>query len=156
MTLAPFMLGISLLESSVQQHILPLRCKQIGGRVVDGCLEIDRDDPSNFKQVKGSVHILLRACGCKKGCTTIRCSCIKVGTKCGPGCKCTDFQSTPSARSQSSEPDNDVELQELQDDQSVRQAYSMELVDDMNDGGAESDNEQDEDILTSFEPEDDN
>ena len=98
---------------------------------------------------------MLRGCECKKGCTTKRCSCFKVGTKCGPGCKCTDCQNTPSVRSQSSEPDSDVELEELQDDQSVRQAYSMELVDDTDDGGAESD-EQEEDILTSFEPEDDN
>ena len=56
-TLALFILGISLLESSMQQHILPLRC-EFGWRVVDGCLEIDWDDPSNFEQVKESVRLV--------------------------------------------------------------------------------------------------
>ena len=31
---------------------------EIGWKVVDGCLEIEWDDPSNFEQVKESVRLL--------------------------------------------------------------------------------------------------
>ncbi len=48
---------------------------ECGWKVVEGCLEIDWDDPGNFEQVKESVHLLLRGCGCKKGCCNNRCSC---------------------------------------------------------------------------------
>ena len=82
---------------------------------------------------------------------------VQAGTKCDPGCKCVDCQNIPSARSPSSATDDhEVELEELQDDQSVRQAYNLELVDDIDDAGTESDCEQDEENLSLFEPEDDN
>ena len=53
----------------------------IGWKVVDGCLEIEWDDPSNFEQVKESVRLLLRRCGCKKGCNNRRCSCFKASDR---------------------------------------------------------------------------
>ena len=48
-------------------HLLDVN--EFGWKVVEGCLEIDWDDPSNFEQVKESVCLSLRGCGCKKGCT---------------------------------------------------------------------------------------
>ena len=65
-------------------HLLDVN--KFGWKVVDGCLEIEWDDPSNFEQVKESVCLLLRRCGCKKGYNNRRCSCFKAGGKCGPGC----------------------------------------------------------------------
>ena len=62
-------------------HLLDVN--EFGWKVVDGCLEIDWDDSSNFEQVKESVHLLLKGCGCKKGCCNNRCSCFKAGVKCG-------------------------------------------------------------------------
>ena len=59
-----------------------LDVNEFGWRVVEGCLEIDWDDPSNTEQVKESVRLLLRGCKCKKGCNN-RCSCFKSGVKCG-------------------------------------------------------------------------
>ena len=47
-------------------HVLDVN--EFGWKVVDGCLEIEWVDPSNFEQVKESVHPLLRGCCCKKGC----------------------------------------------------------------------------------------
>ena len=41
-----------------------------GEKVRKGCLEIDWDDDQNSEQVKENVHLLLRGCGCKKGCNT--------------------------------------------------------------------------------------
>ena len=49
-----------------------------------------------------------------------------------------------------------MELEELQD-QNVRQAYNLELVDDIDDTGTESDHEQEDELSpTLLEPEDDN
>ena len=88
---------------------------------------------------------MLCGCGCKKGCTTKRCSCFN-------GVDCHNVSSAGGATD-----DNEVELKELQNDQSVRQAYKLELVDAIDDTGTESDHEQDDDGLSPslFEPEDD-
>ena len=61
-------------------HLLDVN--EIGWKVVDGYLEIEWDDPNNFEQVKERVRLLLRGCGCKKGCNNRRCSCFKAGGKC--------------------------------------------------------------------------
>ena len=69
---------------------------EFGWKVVEGCLEIDWGDPSNFEQVKESVRLLLRGCGYKRGCSNKRCSCFKAGLKCGAGCRCVNCQNFPS------------------------------------------------------------
>ena len=75
------------------------------------------------------MRLLLRGCGCKKGCSNKRCSCFKAGVKCGPGCRCTNCENLPSSRSQPDDQDeNEVEQEELQGDRSLRQAYNSELV----------------------------
>ena len=66
--------------------------------------------------MKESVHLLLRGCGCKKGCCNNRCSCFKAGVKCGPGCRCTNCDNLPKSRNQPD--DNGVE--QLQDDLDLR------------------------------------
>ena len=45
-------------------HLLDVN--EFGWKVVEGCLEIDWDEPSNFEHVKESVRLLLWGCGCKK------------------------------------------------------------------------------------------
>ena len=99
--------------------------------MIDNCLEIDWDDPRNLEQVKESVRLLLHGCACKKGCTTKRCLCYKAGLKCGAGCRCANCQNFPSCRSQPSEPNNEVEQEELRQDISLRQMYNSEMVDDV-------------------------
>ena len=56
------MLGATFLIASRQWN---LDVNDFGWKVKDGRLEIDWDDPQNFEQVKESVHLLLRGCGCK-------------------------------------------------------------------------------------------
>ena len=120
-----------------------------GWKVVDGSLVIDWDDPENIEQVKESVRVLLRGCGCKRGCSTRRCSCCKAGRKCGPGCRCSNCQNVPSSTQVSStsqtETSDDVEQEELMDDSNIRQLHHDELVDDDDDGEIVSDVD-DEDV----------
>ena len=99
-------------KHAAMQH---LDVNEFGWRVVEGCLEIDWDDPRNTEQVKESVRLLLWGCKCKKGYNNRRCSCFKSGIKCGPGCRCANCENLPSSiGSQPDKPyDNDVEQQEL-------------------------------------------
>ena len=39
--------------------------------------------------------LIRRGCGCKSGCSSVRCKCKKSGTHCGPGCKCTGCTNLP-------------------------------------------------------------
>ena len=109
------MLGVTHLEPSMQQcnTYQLLDVNKFGWRVVEGCLEIDWDDPRNTEQVKESVRLLLRGCKCKKGYNNRRCSCFKSGIKCGPGCRCANCENLPSSRSQPDKPYKNVEQQEL-------------------------------------------
>ena len=120
-----------------------------GWKVVNGSLVIDWDDPENIEQVKESVRVLLRGCGCKSGCSTRRCSCCKAGRKCGPGCRCSNCQNVPSSTQVSStsqtETSDDVKQEELMDDNNVRQLHHDELVADDDDGEIVSDVD-DEDV----------
>ena len=68
------------------------------------------------EQVKESVHLLLRGCGCKKGCCNNTCSYFKAGVKCGPGCRFTNCENLPKSRNQPD--DNGVE--QVQDDVDLR------------------------------------
>ena len=90
-----------------------------GWKVREGWLEIDWDDDHNSEQVKENVHLLLRGCGCKKGCNTKRCSC-KAGRHCGPGCVCSLCEDVPSSiqvsRTPETETSDEVEAEELEDD----------------------------------------
>ena len=108
-------------------HLLDVN--EFGWKVVDGVLEIDWDDPSNTEHVKESVRLLLRGCGCKKGCSNKRCSCFKASVKCGPGCRCNNCENLPSSRTQSEDQDrNEVEQEELQGDRTLRHTYYSELL----------------------------
>jgi len=64
----------------------------------------------------------MKGCSCKKGCTTMRCSCVKKGSPCGPGCNCRDCNTTTvpdntevsmdsDSESSDSDSDNNIETQ---------------------------------------------
>lgn len=57
--------------------------------------------------------------------TTRKCSRFKVDTKCESVCKHVDCQNIPSTRSPSESANHDMELEELQDNQTVRQVFSI-------------------------------
>ena len=51
-------------------------------------VEIVWDSPENITSIRDNVKHLDRGCGCKGGCKTKRCSCVKAGEECGIGCRC--------------------------------------------------------------------
>ena len=132
-----------------------------GWKVVEGGLVVEWDDPENCEQVKESVRLLLRGCGCKRGCNTKRCSCCKAERRCGPGCRCSNCQNVPSSPQVSGagtsvmETSDDIEQEELVDDNNVRQSYHTELVDDNDGGEPVSDEDDDEMNLADGEFDDD-
>ena len=42
----------------------------------------------NITAVQRRVEHALKGCKCKTGCATRRCTCMKEGRSCGPGCQC--------------------------------------------------------------------
>ena len=80
------------------------------------------------------MRLLLRRCGCKKGCDTKRCSCCKAGRHCGPGCRCSLCDNDPSSiqvsRTPETETSDEVETEELEDDINIKHQYHTEMVED--------------------------
>ena len=62
----------------------------VGKQPDPNTLEIDWDSTSdaNVAQVRTTVALIKKGCGCKTGCLSARCKCKKGGNHCGPGCKC--------------------------------------------------------------------
>ena len=59
-------------------------------------LLIDWDSDENIAQVRSTVALIKKGCGCKTGCISARCKCKKGGKYCGPGCKCVRCCNLPS------------------------------------------------------------
>lgn len=53
------------------------------------------DTEENIKSKQSRVALLLRGCGCKKGCETWQCSCRWLGNECRPGCRCVNCYNRP-------------------------------------------------------------
>ena len=142
--------------SSNSYYTLPLNDN--GWKVTEGCLEIDWDDDQNSEQVKENVRLLLRGCGCKKGCNTKRCSCCKAGRKCGPGCRCSHCENVPSSiqvsRTPETETSDEVETEELEDDINIRHQYHTEMVEYEDGAEIASDSEDTEDHPADSDSED--
>ena len=54
------------------------------------------DTEESRRKVKERVMLLLKGCGCKSGCKSGRCGCIKRRVACGPGCRCINCINTES------------------------------------------------------------
>lgn len=72
----------------------------------NGNLDIFGDTLENRKKVKEKVRLLLNGCGCKSGCRTSRCGCMKIGSVCGPGCRCINCGNIDDVRGESEEEHN--------------------------------------------------
>ena len=53
-----------------------------------GILDVTWDTSDNITAVQRRVEHALKGCKCKTGCATRRCTCMKEGRSCGPGCQC--------------------------------------------------------------------
>ena len=60
-----------------------------GWVITSGQLQLEWDSPENIQRTRNSVAFLTHGCGCKTGCRTCRCKCVKAGQHCGPGCGCS-------------------------------------------------------------------
>ena len=61
----------------------------------DGSLVICWDTEESRRKVKERVMLLLKGCGCKSGCKSGRCGCIKRRVACGRCINCTNTESIP-------------------------------------------------------------
>ena len=64
----------------------------------NGKVQVDWDSPENLEKTRESVAFLTHGCGCKTGCSTARCKCVKMGRLCGPGCTCSRTMECQNAR----------------------------------------------------------
>lgn len=97
-------------------------------------LEIDWDSQENVENVRYRVSLLTKGCGCKKGCQNARCSCVKRGDKCGPGCtriNCCNIPTTKKAsdllQMEIENTDGDEDESEGEDDINKLMAESLDL-----------------------------
>ena len=60
------------------------------GWVIDtATVKVEWDSQENLEHTRDSVAFLIHGCGCKTGCSTARCKCVKAGRLRGPGCACS-------------------------------------------------------------------
>ena len=84
-------------------------------------LEIDWDSAENIAQIRTTVALVKKGCGCKTGCVSARCKCRKQGNHCGPGCKCLRCCSLPVLA-----PANISNINETSDESSSEEELSTE------------------------------
>ena len=70
-------------------HITLLPMDWFGWTTATGTVQVEWDSAENMQKTRESVAFLTQDCGCKTGCGTARCKCVKSGQLCGPGCSCT-------------------------------------------------------------------
>ena len=70
-----------------------------GWKVENGELKIDWESNENMAQVRQTVALIRKGCGCKTGCKSPRCKCKRAGSYCF-GCKCIDCQNLPDSSPQ--------------------------------------------------------
>ena len=101
-------------------------------------LAIDWDSEANITQVRTTVALIKKGCGCKTGCLTARCKCKRGGNHCGPGCKCLRCCNLPDSESSEMIVDESEDL-ESEDPESDSDDLEREVDDIMNDifGGSD-------------------
>ena len=122
-----------------------------GWKVVEGKLECDWESFQNQAAVRERVGLLFRGCSCSSvtACSTRRCSCMKKGVKCGPGCRCRNCSNAPSAPSATTSAAHlqvdvlELEEEELVQDDFLRRECGEELVIEDNSSTSELDDEED-------------
>ena len=130
-------------NQAARNHMRLLDITQYGWKIVDGKLECDWESVENREAVRQQVGLLFRGCSCSSvtACSTRRCSCVKKGNKCGPGCRCKNCGNTPSGtgtQQQSSDALVEIEEEELLHDDSLRREYGEVCVSDEEGGGSDS------------------
>ena len=76
-------------------HIQLPPLEKYGWKIEERSLVVEWDMEENIKSIQSCVALILRGCGCKKGCETRQCSCKWLGNECGPGCRCVNCYNRP-------------------------------------------------------------
>ena len=76
--------------SCIQLFSIPIALTEYGWvrQESTGILDVTWDTSDNITAVQRRVEHALKGCKCKTGCATRRCTCMKEGRSCGPGCQC--------------------------------------------------------------------
>ena len=97
--------------------------------------------------VRHQLGLLFQGCACSSvtACSTRRCSCVKKGNKCGPGCRCKNCGNTPGVSGTQQQSSDEIEEEELLHDDSLRREYGEVCVSD-EEGGDSGSSVSDADI----------
>ena len=125
-------------SQALQNHMTLLDLTQYGWMVVEEKLECDWESAENQTAVRERVGLLFRGCSCSSvtACSSRRCSCVKKGIKCGPGCRCRNCSNAVSAAASAAWTQQqsiiEIEQEELQHDDSLRRECGEEWVPEEN------------------------
>ena len=75
-------------EQSCNNNVTLLPIDYFGWTVTEEKLMVDWDSDDNIMAIRKRVSFLTKGCGCKTGCSTKKCKCLKNDMPCGPGCSC--------------------------------------------------------------------
>ena len=118
------------------------------------------ESPENLEKVQHTLSLLLKGCSCKSGCTNRRCSCLKAGRKCGPGCRRINCLNNPCGYSAATVLNSmDIEQAELEVDRVRIQSYNNVVSDsEVSEDEAEGESETDpvEDDISDIESDSNN
>ncbi len=142
-------------SQATQNHMTLLDLTQYGWKVVEGKLECDWESNENQTAIRERIGLLFRGCSCSSttACSTRRCSCVKKGSRCGPGCRCKNCNNTVNVIASAPGTQHcpvellEVEQEELLQDSLLRMEYDEEVV---------REEESDEDNYSSDEEDEDN
>ena len=126
-------------SQATRNHMALLDLTQYGWKIVQGKLECDWESDENQTAVSEQVGLLFRGCSCCSvtACSTRHCSCVKKGSKCGPGCRCKNCSNSVNSNFVASVPGTqqhspvellEVEQEELLQDELLRREYGEEWV----------------------------
>ena len=97
----------------------------------------DWESSENQTAIREHVGLLSRGCSCSSAtaCSTRRCSCVKKGSRCGPGCRCKNCSnsintvaSIPGTQQHIPVELHEIEQEKLLHDELLRMGYGEEVV----------------------------
>ena len=145
-------------SQATQNQLTLIDLTKYGWKIVEGKLVCDLESSENQAAIRERVGLLFRDCSCSSitACSTCRCSCVKKGSRSGPGCRyknCSNSINTV-ANIPGTQQHNPVELHEIEQEELLhrellRMEYGEEVVvegeSDEEDYNLEENNDESED-----------
>ena len=123
----------------------PVDLTKCGWKIVESKLVCDWESSENETGIREHVALLFRSCSGSSitAYSTCHCSCVKKGSRCGPGCRCKNccnsintVANTPSMQQHSQVGLHEIEHEDLLHYELLRMEYGEEVI-----VGGESDEE---------------